>query len=120
MSFTDPLAINVGTGSVSLPRTGVGDHSAEYTSADGLVVVSASHDLGKRFRRVLRVDVSKLSSDPFKPDEIVKRSMSHYVVFDLPTDGFTSVEVLAAYSGFKAMYSASSDALISKLLGGES
>jgi hypothetical protein len=46
--------------------------------------------------------------------------MSHYVVFDLPTDGFTSVEVLAAYSGFKAMYSAGSDALISKLLGGES
>jgi hypothetical protein len=61
-----------------------------------------------------------LTADPFKPTENVKVNMAVYVVFDLPPAGFTNAESLAIYTGFKTQFTASSDALITKLLGGES
>lgn len=121
MSFTDPLSVTIAPASaVSLPRTSVDEDESVYTSADGLIVVTASHNLGKRTRRLLRIDTSKITSDPFRPAENVKVSMSNYMVFDLPPAGYTNAEALAVYTGFKSMFTASSDALITKLLGGES
>jgi hypothetical protein len=105
---------------VSLPRVSVGDDTSEYMSGDGLLKMSASHSYGKRYRRMLRVDVAKISADTFKPAENVKHSMSLYVVFDTPGSGFTPTEQLAVWTGFKTQVSASSDLLITKLLGGES
>jgi hypothetical protein len=46
--------------------------------------------------------------------------MSNYIVFDIPVAGYSNAEALAVYNGFKAVYTATSDALIVKLLGGES
>jgi hypothetical protein len=46
--------------------------------------------------------------------------MSNYIVFDIPVAGYTNADVTAVYAGFKALYTATSDALITKLLGGES
>jgi hypothetical protein len=46
--------------------------------------------------------------------------MSNYIVFDIPVAGYTNADVIAVYAGFKALYTATSDALITKLLGGES
>jgi len=120
MSFTDPLSITIGGNTSPLPRISVGDDTSEYQSGDGLIRLSASHDYGKRTRRALRIDTTKLTSDPFKPSENVKVSMSHYMVFDIPPAGYTAAEALAVYQGFKTLYSATSDAMIVKLLGGES
>jgi len=120
MSFADPLSITISGTTIAIPRVSVGDDRSEYQSGDGLVVVSASHDYGKRTRRMLRIDTSKLTSDPFRPSENVKVSMSNYMVFDLPPAGYTAAEAKAVYDGFKALFTGSSDAMISKLLGGES
>jgi hypothetical protein len=120
MSFTDPLSITIGGTTTPLPRISVGDDESEYSSGDGLIKVVASHSYGKRSRRLLRVDTSKMTTDPFKPSENVKVSMSNYIVFDIPPAGYTAAEALAVYTGFKTMFSASSDAMITKLLGGES
>jgi hypothetical protein len=120
MSFTDPLSITIGGTTTSLPRISVGDDESEYSSGDGLIRVVASHSYGKRSRRLLRADTSKMTTDPFKPSENVKVSMSNYIVFDIPPAGYTAAEALAVYTGFKTMFSASSDAMITKLLGGES
>jgi hypothetical protein len=120
MAFTDPLSITISAATSSLPRTSVEDEQSEYTSGDGLIKVTASHEYGKRTRRLMRVDHSKLTADPFRPSENVRVSMSHYIVFDVPPAGYTTTEQLAVYTGFKTMYSASTDALITKLLGGES
>jgi hypothetical protein len=46
--------------------------------------------MGKRVRHVLRLDLSKITSDPFKPAENVKDGMSTYVDFDLPHAGNTA------------------------------
>ncbi|DAD50031.1 TPA_asm: coat protein [ssRNA phage Gerhypos.2_1] len=120
MSFTDPLSITISGATLALPRVDVGDDKSEYLSSDGLIRLTASHDYGKRTRRSLRVDTSKLSPDPFKPAENVKVSMSHYMVFDVPPAGYTAAEALEVYKGFKTLYSSTSDAMIVKLLGGES
>jgi hypothetical protein len=120
MSFTDPQTVTISAVTTSLPRISVGDDESEYQSGDGLIKLSASHSYGKRTRRMVRIDTSKITADPFRPSENVKVSMSNYIVFDLPAAGYTAAEALAVWTGFKTQLAASSDALIVKLLGGES
>lgn len=120
MSFTDPFAITIGGVASTLPRTSVGENESIYTSGDGTLVVRASHEYGKRNRRMLKVTTSKIAPDPYKEDENVERSMSFHVVFDLPQAGFTPAEAKAVSDGLIAAMTASSGALITKLLGGES
>jgi len=121
MSFADPQTVTIAPASaVSLPRISVGDDRSEYQSGDGLILLSASHTYGKRTRRMLRLDTSKVTSDPFKPAENVKVGMSVYTVFDLPPAGYTAAEALAVWVGYKTQVAASSDLLVTKLLGGES
>lgn len=120
MAFTDPQSITISGTTSSLPRTSTGTNASEYTSADGLIKLTASHAYGRRTRRVLRVDHSKVTTDPFIPAQNTKVSMSNFIVFDVPVVGYTNAEALAVYNGLKTIYTASTDALISKILGGES
>jgi len=120
MSFADPQTVTISAVTTPLPRISVGDDESEYASGDGLIQLKASHQYGKRTRRMLRIDVGKVTADPFKPTENVKVGMALYVVFDLPPAGFTPAEAVAVYQGFKTQMTASSDVLITKLLGGES
>jgi hypothetical protein len=120
MSLADPLSVTISAVTTPLPRTSVEDDRSEYTSADGLIQIIASHDYGKRTRRMVRLDTSKITSDPFKPTENVKVGMSVYTVLDLPPAGFTNADALAAWVGFNTLLTASSNANVSKLLGGES
>lgn len=120
MSFTDPLSVTISGSTISLPRVSVGTNRSDYMSGDGLVRLSASHAYGKRHRRVLRIDHSKLAPDAFRPSENTSVSMSNYIVFDVPKFGYTAAEAQAVYVGFKTAFTASTDALIVKLLGGES
>lgn len=122
MAFADPQSVTISAATSSLPRTSQLADESEYTSGDGLIKLSAAHTLtkGGRARRQLRIDHSKLTADPFKPAENVRVSMSCYIVFDVPPAGYTPAEALAVYTGFKNQFSASSDTLITKLLGGES
>jgi len=120
MSFTDPLSITINAVTTPLPRVGVEENGSTYASGDGLIHLSASHDYGKRWRRLLRLDTAKMAPDAFRPAENTKVSMSCYMVFDLPPSGYTPTEALQAYVGFKTLYTATSDLMITKLLGGES
>jgi hypothetical protein len=121
MAFSDPQSIKISGTTTSLPRTSTGKGESQYTSADGLIDLQASSSSnGKRTRRVLRVDLSKISPDPYVPAQNVKLGTSCYLVFDLPVAGFTNAELKALYDGFIEAAQASSSALITKLLGGES
>lgn len=122
MAFTDPQSITISGSAISLPRVNVGNHGSEYLSADGLVKLTASSAYGRRTRRVLRIDHSKVTSDPFIPTQNTKVSMSNYMVFDVPVAGYSNSEVKSVYDGFLALFSGPTDtsALITKLLGGES
>jgi hypothetical protein len=120
MAFTDPQTVTISAVAIPLPRVSVEDDESTYQSNDGLVSLQASHEQGKRMRHLLRINHSKLTSDPFRPTENVKVSMSNYIVFDLPPAGYTATEAKAVFDGFRAMFAATTDQQIVKLLGGES
>lgn len=122
MSFSEPLSLTVSGVTTPLPRVSVGERKSEYLSGDGLYEIIASHEGGKtkRLRRTLRLNATKVAADPFRDDVNVERSMSFYIVFDMPPVGYSATDAFAIYTGFKTMMIASSDIMITKLLGGES
>jgi hypothetical protein len=120
MALSDPQSITISGTAISLPRVSSGDGESEYLSSDGLVRLSLASSYGNRTRRVIRVDHSKITADPFIPSQNTKVSMSNYMVFDVPPAGYTNADVTAVYAGFKTLFTASSDAAITKLLDGES
>ena len=120
MAFSDPQTITINAVPYVCARTESGINRGKLSDPTGLVDLEASHAYGRRIRRVLRVNHSKITADPFIPDQNREVSMSHYMVFDIPEVGYTNTEVKQVYTGFKALYTATSDALIDKVLGGES
>lgn len=77
MAFADPQTITISAVTTPLPRTETGVGSSKYQSADGLIDLSASSAYGRRTRRVLRVDHSKITSDPFLPAQNAKIGRAH-------------------------------------------
>lgn len=119
MALSDPQSVTINAVAISLPRTGSNGNASTYGSNDGLVQESVSHRLGRRNRRVVRIDHSKVAADPFVSGNNVKYSMACYVVFDVPPVGYTVTEQKQVVDGFLAQLNASSGALITKILGGE-
>lgn len=120
MSFADPQSITISGVTTSLPRTSVGKDASDYLSADGLIKLSAASAYGRRNRRTLRVDHRKVAVNPYETSLNQEFSMSNYIVFDIPKYGYTLAEAQAVWTGFITQVRLSSDALIVKLLGGES
>lgn len=123
MSFSDPLSLTYPapiTLTPSLPRVSVGQNVSEYKSSDGFHALTASHQYGRRNRRLLKLDYTKIGADVFLPDTNVEKSMSVYLVVDTPKVGFTNAEMVAVYTALKTAMTASSDLLVTKLIGGES
>ncbi|DAD50034.1 TPA_asm: coat protein [ssRNA phage Gephyllon.4_19] len=119
MSFSDPQSTTISGTAISLPRVTTGAGTSTYQSADGLVSLTASSSYGKRNRRVLRLDHAKIAADLYTAEN-AKFTMSNYIVFDTPSYGYSAAEVLAVWAGFKGTVTATSDLLVTKLLGGES
>lgn len=119
MALADPQSITINSIAVSLPRTSNGVNSGAFASNDGLVKETISHQYGKRNRHLFRVDHSKVAPDPFVPSQNAKYSMSCYIVCDTPTTGYTVAEQKQVIDGLIAQLSATSGALLTKILGGE-
>ncbi len=120
MAFADPQSVTYNAVPISLPRVSVGKNESKYTSGDGLVSLSAASQYGRRTRRTLRLDHAKITADPFIPAQNTKVSMSCYIVFDVPVVGYSATEVKYGYDALKGAMTASTDLLITKLIGGES
>lgn len=120
MALSDPQSVTISGTAIPLPRTGSGDSSSVYTSADGLQKLRISHANGKRNRRTIRLEHRKVAADPFTTGINTEYGMTCYVVFDTPTVGYTVAEEKAVVDGFFALLNATSGALITKVLGGES
>lgn len=118
--FADPQSVTIAGVTTSLPRTSVGTNQATYSSSDGLIHLSAAHAYGRRTRRTLRLDHSKIAADPLISAQNIRYSMSCYIVTDLPATGYTNSQALDVITGLVTAMSASSYALTAKYLGGES
>jgi hypothetical protein len=129
--FTEPLSLTPGAsfdaGAVALPRISQQGSASVYqagpltVSAGSVLRVTASHQYGKRTRRVLRCDYNDNAGSTLISGTTAPRSMSCYVVFDIPSQGqFTATDQLSLFNGLKGTWSATTDALMKKVLGGES
>lgn len=118
--LSDPQSITINAVAIPLPRTSSTDNAGEFRSADSMVSERVSHQYGKRNRHLFRVDHSKVAPDPFQSSVNARYSMSTYIVFDVPPVGYTAAEAKQVVDGFIAQLTASSGALITRLLGGES
>lgn len=129
--FTDPITLTPGAGfdagAVTLPRVSQIGFSSLYqasplsVAAGSILKVSANHQYGKRTRRVLRCDYTDNVGSTLISGTTAPRSMSCYVVFDVPAEGsFTPTDQLSLFNGLKTTWSATTDTLLKKFLNGES
>jgi len=122
MAFADPQSVTINAVAQSLPRVGQGINNGSFRKEDGLVGLSVAHTTskGRRWRRTIRLEHSKLTADPFIPTQNVQVGTNVYIVVDCPPAGYTNAEIKQVVDGFVAYLSASSGAKITQLLGGES
>lgn len=131
MSYADPQSITIGADTTSLPKIeGPSNGKSVYQgfcASEGYEArLTASHQYGKRIRRVIRLDITEpVISDLYLTNVKGPQGMSIYTVFDLPR--YAGVGVMdspadqkAIWDGYDALLNASSDVLITKLLAGES
>jgi hypothetical protein len=116
MSFADPQTIKIGGSTISLPRVETGNLTSSYLSEDGLTRVTISSLEKKRKRHTFRVDVTKVTSDPFIPTQNTEVSMSAYLVVDRPIVGYTNAQALEVVTGLVEALSASSYGAVKQLL----
>jgi len=119
MAFADPQSVTINSVANSLPRVGSGPFSGQFQNAEGTVKLSISHSVGKRARRTVRIDYSKIAADPLTAEN-TEFSMSTYVVMDVPLRGFTVTEQKQIVDALTAWLTASSGANVTKVLGQES
>lgn len=119
MSFADPQSITINSVAIPLPRTGSGPSQGTFTSSDGAVKMTVSHAFGRRNRRTIRIDHSKIAADPLQPSVNGRYSMSTYIVCDTPLVGYSNAEIKQIVDGLTAYLTASTGARVTQLLGGE-
>lgn len=121
MALADPQPLVIGSSTANLNRISSGSNTSTYQSDDGSTKLTISHNYaGKRNRRLVRLDNVGVTEDPYNPSSNVPRSMSVYIVVDVPKLGFNTAEQTLIFKALAAYLSADDYAVIPKLLGGQS
>ncbi len=119
MALSDPLSITIGS-AISLPRISIEGYESIYQSADKAVQESVKHQPGaKRTRSVVRVDKNVIAADPLTTLN-TRYSGSVYLVLDFPLDGFSAADKIAIATGLFTQLTATSNAMLTKVVGLES
>lgn len=119
LSFTDPQTVTINSVAQTLPRVSVGVNTSSYSKDDGNVKLTVSHAYGKRNRRTVRIDFSKIAADPLISAQNIKYNMAAYAVFDTPVTGFTVAEAKQIVDALTGFLTATSGSNVTKILGGE-
>jgi len=120
MALSDPQSVKISGVTTSLPRVITGSRQSTYESADGNTKLTLSTVQSRRNRHTVRVDVKKITADPFIPTQNTEVSMSAYIVIDRPLVGYSNTEALAVVVGLLEAASATESGMVKKLLSSES
>lgn len=120
--YSDPQSLTISGTATSLPRTSAGVNAGQFTTPDGAVVFDIRHQYGKRSRRTVRIDHSKIIPDPLLTNVNKVVSSSVYVVVDAPLVGYTATELKGLVDALAAWLAAGTGAANNtvRLVGGES
>jgi hypothetical protein len=116
--FTEPQSVTVSGSAKSLPRVQYGDRNGTFENASTGHALKLSHQVGKRNRRTVRLDITKTAADPFQTDVNRQYSMSAYLVIDHPPVGFTAAETEANAKALVDWLAVAGN--LTKVVGGES
>ncbi len=117
--FSETLTLTVNAIAKSLNRTGSGIDTAAYSTGDRAYRLSVAHSYGKRVRRMIKLFHDSLTANPLVAGQNVNSSVTVHLVVDAPV-GYDTTLLKQDVDGYLAMLTASSGALIAKLLAGES
>lgn len=105
----------------ALKRTGMGPNSGTFITNDGTHKLTVSHNLGNVNQRLIRLDRTQTVANPLSTGEFFEVSDGVWLVSRSPRVGtLTVVQQKQLVDGFLVGLQASSGALITQLLGGES
>ncbi len=117
--YADPQSVTVNSVAQSLARTGTSLNSSVYRKDDGTYTMAVSHSTGKRNQDKVRLDFSKIVTDPFASDRSLPVSTSVYLTLDKPPVGFTNAELVSMLVAVADWLKASTNLAATKLVGGE-
>jgi hypothetical protein len=120
MALSDPQSVTISGTAISLPNTGRDLNDGVYTSPDGTTKLTVSHVYATRNRTTIRLDLNKVAADPYVAGNSYKVSSSVYLVVNTPKNGYSTTEMVAAAVGLLGLLTASSNAVLTKTIGGES
>lgn len=119
--FADPQTITLSAVAKTLVKVPSGkvENISKFTGDDGNTVVTVhQNSTNNRFRRELRLTLTKVAPDPITAINKTLNA-SVVIVVDEPKYGFTDAELIAAYAAISTHASASSNAKLTQLLNGE-
>lgn len=94
MAFTDPQSVTINAVAQPLPRISAPTGAGSFQKDDGSYKLTISHQMGKRTRRNVRLDFSKVAADPYAPAINNRYTGSVYLVIDHPpSGGWTNTEI---------------------------
>lgn len=115
--LSDPQSLTIHAVTTSVPRVSADNQSAIYSSADGNVQFTVSHQLSKkRMRHLVRIDQRIIAADPLTAVNVQQKA-AVYMVIDEPEVGFTDAQLTYLVQALKAW---ATDANVAKVLGLES
>lgn len=118
MSLADPQSITIGS-AISLARVSDDGFKSQYFSADRLVRETVSSVLTSgsngRTKTLFRVDKDVVAADPVSS---LNKSLtgSVYVVLDFPLYGYTTADKIAMFTGLSGQLTASTNAVLTKII----
>lgn len=116
--FSDPQTVTVNAVAQVLAAISREKNSSLYREDVAEYELQISHSEGaKRNRRVVRLNHTKVTADPFVPAQNVEVGASIYLVIDHPVAGFSNTELSNDALGLTAWLT---QANLLKVLGGES
>ncbi|DAD51742.1 coat protein [ssRNA phage Esthiorhiza.2_48] len=119
MAFTDPQTVTINAVATPLPRTSFGSHLGEFQKDDGLLKLTFSHSFGKKTRRLVQLDHSKIAADPLQASINVRLSARAYMVMETPPYGYSVAEAKQIVDALTSYLTASTGARATQWLGGE-
>lgn len=122
MALADPLSITVDGKTIPLSRIATGDVSGKFISSDQktTVLVYPRTTAAGRKANVIQLRQKKVTTDPLVSTTNVEVEASVAVTINLPPAGFTSTDVTNLYTALASLLSGSSNAVLTKLVNGES
>lgn len=119
MAFTDPQSVTVASVANSLPRVLTGTVVGQFGSNDGTIeLVVDPRGTSKRRRSSAKLYIRKTVADSLTGLNRIEQHMVS-ITTDRPSSGITDTDVIDAFTALFGWATASTNANLKKLVGGE-